>query len=340
MFSMVVKRNYFRRALVAGFTVAALSIMAACAPEPELPASPATSEATAAPTLAPLRGTVITAGEATNPSLAAKIDNHEEARPQIGLNSTDLVFEELVEGGYTRYAAVWQSTIPEILGPVRSIRPMDPDIISPLGGVIAYSGGQQQFVDLMKAAPVENLIFDYDQTHFYRDQDRIAPHNVILRAQDAIADYDKLPAPKQQFDYSKDTASSSASTAGTPAELVSMRFSPIRFPSWAWDAATGTYLRNQEDAPDLDSDGNRLSAANVIVLRVPVEMGDVPKTVLSGTGEASFMSGGKVVQGTWSKQGRDDSLVLSDAGGNPVKLAPGNSWIELVPSEAGTLTIQ
>ena len=72
-----------------------------------------------------------------------KIDNHEDARPQVGLNRTDLVFEELVEGGLTRYVAVWHSDVPDAVGPVRSIRPMDPDIVAPLGGIIAYSGGQQ-----------------------------------------------------------------------------------------------------------------------------------------------------------------------------------------------------
>ena len=107
------------------------------------PAYVSTYETPAPTQLAPLRGTTVPAGSLAHPSLAAKIDNHEGARPQVGLDRTDIVFEELVEGGLTRYVAVWHSDVPEQIGPVRSIRPMDPDIITPYGGIVAYSGGQE-----------------------------------------------------------------------------------------------------------------------------------------------------------------------------------------------------
>ena len=79
--------------------------------------------------ISPLTGEQIEVGALAAPSLAAKVDNHPDARPQVGLERTDIVFEELVEGGLTRYVAVWHSDVPAIIGPVRSIRPMDPDII-------------------------------------------------------------------------------------------------------------------------------------------------------------------------------------------------------------------
>src|SRR5690606_34918644 len=77
--------------------------------------------------VAPLRGTTVPAGSVSGPALSAKVDNHPDARPQYGLEHTDVLYEELVEGGMTRYVAIWQSTVPELIGPVRSIRPMDPD---------------------------------------------------------------------------------------------------------------------------------------------------------------------------------------------------------------------
>lgn len=86
----------------------------------------------------------------------------------MGLQHTDIVFEELVEGGLTRYVAVWHSNVPAEIGPIRSIRPMDPDIISPLGGIVAYSGGQYRFVQLMRATPVHNAI-DLDLAFADRD---------------------------------------------------------------------------------------------------------------------------------------------------------------------------
>ncbi|TQM65636.1 DUF3048 family protein [Klugiella xanthotipulae] len=332
-------RRLPRPVIALATALAVLGLTAGCAGgEPAADPRPVTtSSSPAEPVRAPLRGTVIAAGEAENPSLAVKIDNHERARPQIGLNTTDLVFEELVEGGYTRYAAIWQSTVPDEVGPVRSIRPMDPDILSPLGGVVAYSGGQQQFVALMQAAPVQNLIFDRDQTHFFRDTSRRAPHNVVLRAADALADYAEVPAPAPQFAYASDPGGSTASVAGVPSARIAMTFSHIRYPSWDWDAATGTYLRHQEDAPDLDSEGQRIATVNVVALKVPVELGDVPRTVLSGSGEGWFSANGHTVQGIWSKDGRDDPLRFTDSSGSSVLLAPGNTWIELVPAETGTI---
>ncbi|MDP3209308.1 MAG: DUF3048 domain-containing protein, partial [Rhodoglobus sp.] len=137
-----------------GVVFAASVALIGCAPDVPMPVpTPAYTSTYVAPeptALAPLTGQVVAQGALTNPSIAAKIDNHEDARPQIGLNRADIVFEELVEGGITRYVAVWQSDIPDELGPIRSIRPMDPDIISPFGGIVAYAGGQERFVDMMR----------------------------------------------------------------------------------------------------------------------------------------------------------------------------------------------
>jgi hypothetical protein len=133
-----------RTRFVTAILLAALSAtsLSACIGSQTMPVPSYTSSYKAPdPTgLAPLRGTTVSAGSLANPSLAAKVDNHEEARPQYGLQFADIVFEELVEGGLTRYVAIWQSNIPVQIGPVRSIRPMDPDIISPFGGIVAYSG--------------------------------------------------------------------------------------------------------------------------------------------------------------------------------------------------------
>jgi hypothetical protein len=107
---------------------------------------------------APLTGYRVKVGSLEHPVLMAKIDNNPEARPQVGLNQADIVFEELVEGGLSRYVAIWHSTIPAEIGPIRSIRPMDPDIASPFRGLIAYSGGQQRFVQMMIATKVRNVI--------------------------------------------------------------------------------------------------------------------------------------------------------------------------------------
>jgi hypothetical protein len=296
----------------------------------------------AATEMAPLRGTSVLAGSLPHPSLAVKIDNHEAARPQYGLERTDLVYEELVEGGLTRYVALWHSDIPDVVGPVRSIRPMDPDIIAPLGGIVAYSGGQQKFMDLMTATSVVNAAFDSDETGlFSRTAEREAPHNVVLQAKALVALNDEVPAPAQQFAYAATVPESSAAVDGTPVTTIGSRFSESNRPDWAWDAAALSYLRTQEGAPDLDAGGVQLRATNVLVLRVAIDDTylNVPKTTMIGSGEAWASAGGKTLHALWSKADRDSPIRLTDDNGVTVRLAAGNTWIELVPADRGSVTL-
>ena len=320
-------------ALVAGLA------LSGCAPEPAPPPTPtetyiSTYETPPATQLAPLRGTTVPAGSLEHSAISAKIDNHWDARPQVALERTDLLFEELVEGGITRYVAVWQSDIPELLGPVRSIRPMDPDIISPLGGIVCYSGGQQRFVALMRQTPGYNAIHGQADTAntFYRAKDRPAPHDVIVKAQEVLAQHPDIPAPPQQFAYALDGASSTAGKDGTPTASINYRFSSSYYGAWNWDATAGTWMRVQQGEVDRDSTGAQLRASNVVVVRVNVvDDRGVPKTELYGSGEAWISSGGATVHGAWSKSSATSPLRLVDDNGVTIRLAAGNTWFELIP---------
>ena len=303
-----------------------------------LPPAPETPVPTA---LTPLRGTTMMVGAHNNPSIAAKIDNHVAARPQVGLETTDIVFEELVEGGLTRYMAIWQSTIPAELGPVRSIRPMDPDIISPFGGIIAYSGGQERFVAMMLDAPVYNAIHGQPDTEdtFFRTPTKASPHNVIVKAQEVVAQHSDLAPPAQQFDYSNYVTPPTAERAGSPLAAIDLRFSLESPRNWTWDAVATQWMRSQEGSADLDSTGAQLSATNVVVLRVPVTTGlGLPKTELLGSGEAWVATAGSSVHALWTKGSALDRIQLVDDAGQPILLAPGNTWVELVP-EAGSVEL-
>ncbi|WP_166787892.1 DUF3048 domain-containing protein [Cryobacterium adonitolivorans] len=289
----------------------------------------------------PLRGMPVDPSAAENPSLAVKIDNHPAARPQIGLERADLVFEELVEGGLTRYAALWHSDVPESVGPVRSIRPMDPEILGSFGGIVAYSGGQPQFVDQMKAAPLLNVSFDDDSEGlFVRADDRDSPHDVVLAAAETVALHSDLAPPPRQFDYADSAAEATAALAGDPTTGIVTRFSESNGRAWAWDPAAPAYLRSQDGAADLDTAGAQLRATNVVVLRVEVDRGsDVPRTILSGSGEAWVSTSGSTMPVTWFKDAAAAPIRLADADGATVELAPGNTWIELVPADDGSVEL-
>jgi len=287
--------------------------------------------------VAPLTGLPLDGMDLNRPSLAAKVDNHPAARPQVALDQADIVFEELVEGGLTRYVAIWHSDLPPEVGPVRSVRPMDPEIISPFGGILAYSGGQQRFVESMLATPVESAIHGQSNMvdFFYRSSDKVAPHNVIVRAVELVQYFSDKAPPVQQFSYSTGLADSTAVSAGDPVESMTTRFSSFSAPGWQWSGSDGTFLRSQTNgSADVALSGNRVAATNVVVLFVPIEViQDIPTTFLVNQGSGYVATGGHIIPVTWSKQGPEELIELRDAAGQLVLLGPGKTWIELLPAE-------
>jgi hypothetical protein len=284
----------------------------------------------------PLRGAAADPVAQKHPSLAVKIDNHVDARPQIGLNRSDILFEELVEGGLTRYLVVWHSDIPDAVGPVRSIRPMDPDIASPFGGLISYSGGQQYFVDLMKATPLVNLVFDEDDSGlFERADDRPGPHDVILDATEAVARFESLPPPAPQFTSGTADPLAAAGFAAVPTTRIDLAFSEGSTRSWDWDPTAFEWLRAQDGTPDHEASGERVRAANVVTMRVAIEWPyeEVPLTMMIGAGEVWVSVAGRTAHGTWAKDAAGSPIVLTADDGSALRLAPGNTWVELVPNE-------
>lgn len=294
-----------------------------------------------------------------SPAVSCKIDNSYDARPQQGLNQTDTVFVEMVEGGLTRLVATWHSFKPQAVGPVRSIRPMDPDIISPFGGIVCYSGGQYAFVKMMEATNVFNAseTSQQGQGTFSRTKDRIAPHNVIVNVEKLTANHAELAAPQSMFDFAKSRDASAAMLNASSPDVTQFAVSyPSALSEWTWSAAalsasgeTGAWLRSQDKEPHTDSlTGEQLKATNVVVMQVQIDRsyadrkyGNVPKTVMVSSGKATIFTGGRMVEGKWQKSGQTSRIIFTDAAGAALELAPGNTWIELMPnSPEGKLTVR
>lgn len=330
---------------IASATALALG-MAACSGTPSGPSTPDYTSTYKAPALvayAPLTGEVLTAGAVVGPALSVKICNVFSCEPQEGLNQADVVFEQIVEGGITRYVAIWNSNVPGSVGPVRSLRPMDADIAAPFGGIIAYSGyGAQETRDLAVDTGLVNIT--ENDPGMYRNDYNVAPYNLMLHAQEVIAANSGLAAPAQQWAYSSSLATSTAVLDGAPASSVQSIFSDSSDNSWSFDAASGKYLRTQWQGPDMDYTGAQLSATNVIVMKVNVdEFVGVPRTRMVESGEAWVLSGGKAVHGTWNKSATAAPIQFKGDNGVTIRLAPGNTWIEMVPNESyvagGSVTI-
>ncbi|MFV2145681.1 MULTISPECIES: DUF3048 domain-containing protein [Isoptericola] len=286
---------------------------------------------------------------ADRPALAVKIENSREARPQTGLEQADMVWEEVVEGGITRYVAVFHSSVPDAVEPVRSVRPMDPAIVAPLGGILAYSGAQRPFIDAVDASGAQSVIMDAGDAGFRRNPARPAPHNVIgdPAAFLAQADGERSVPPPAQFAIADDPGEGTAASDGTPASSLEVVMSRMQTTGWQWDEDTGAWLRSEGTSPSMSTSGDQHSATNVVVLEVEVvntEFRDasgaaVPETRLVGaSGTGVVASGGRTLEVEWSKGELADAVELT-AGGETVELEPGSTWVELMPATTGSLTV-
>jgi hypothetical protein len=301
------------------------------------------------PIVWPLTG-VATAEVAARPAVAVKIENTSAARPQSGLQAADVVWETIVEFEVSRLVAVYHSQLPEEIGPVRSVRPMDIPIASPLLGLFVFSGGQPGILQLVYNSPMQPISHDAGADGLYRVSRRSAPHNVYasLTTILAQADGNHAAVPAQQFAFALRPALASAVNAGTPATSLSFTLSGASHPSWTWDAARAQWLRSEGSTPSTDFvTGAQVGATNVVSIvanHPPSGFGaqnnaSVPTYELVGEGDAVVATGGMTIAGRWRKAAEAEPMQLFTADGQPLLLAPGNTWVELVPLNGGSLTV-
>ncbi|HEY3436117.1 MAG TPA: DUF3048 domain-containing protein [Actinotalea sp.] len=355
-----------RSARVAAAWTAALALvtLGACSATPQ--PAPSTSQppaVTVTPTIEPTKTAPpapvvpvtwpLTGVEAADvvqrPAVAVKIENTNLARPQTGLDEADVVWETIVEFDVSRFIAVFHSKVPAEVGPVRSVRPMDPPIVAPLHGLLVFSGGQSGILALAAASPAQVISHDAGAPGLYRISARKAPHNVYGKVQTFLeqADANHQASPAPQFGIALRPEQATATLAGAPATTLAFHLSSQASPSWTWDATSGTWLRSEGTTPATVASGARISAVNVVAITAAhpgTQFGAqngaiVPTYTLIGQGDATVATGGKVIPARWSKAADDAPMLLTLADGQPLLLAPGNTWVELIPAGTGSLTI-
>jgi hypothetical protein len=312
--------------------------------EPEPPTSPPP------PATWPLTGLPVPSGtsaELTYPVLVTKVDNTSGSEPQLGLGDADLVVEELVEGGLTRLAAFYYSVLPTAVGPVRSMRASDIGIVAPVNASIVTSGGASQTIARIEDAGI--TYYSEGAEGITRDSSRPAPYNLFAdlptiaktATQDAARPPDYLP-----------WSSGDELPAGEPATTLEASFGGSHSTTWNFD---GKHYVNEDS---FAAEGDEFPADTVLVLRVKiVDAGyvdpagnPVPETDLTGTGDALVFHAGRVVPATWTKSGLDAPFTFSastspspspttTAGTVALTIPAGHVWIELVPAEAGDVTV-
>jgi len=277
----------------------------------------------------PLTGEPVTGATPKRPVLVTKIDNSSASRPQVGLSKADLVTEELVEGGITRLAVFYYQHLPEVAGPVRSMRASDIGIVKPAHADIVASGAAPPTLRRLKANGI--TYYDGGGPGYFRDSGRIAPHNLMVHMKQ-LADSlknKKAVVPASYLPWGKDTDF----TGTAKASHLDAVFS--RSSTTSWNFQGGKYVNTNSNA----AQGDRFNPDSVLVLRV--REGDagyrdpagnaVPETLYFGKGPALLFHNGEVVRGTWSKKSRKHPVQLRTASGSTLKVPAGHTWIELVP---------
>lgn len=298
---------------------------------------PPTTTTTAPPRpLAPLTGLPVgSEADVTRAAVVVKIDNVDDARPQTGINQADVVYEEMVEGGLSRLAAVFQSQLPDPVGPVRSGRTTDEGIIDDLNDpVFAYSGANADFLAALYDQPVHNVNADNYPDLFFRGGDNVAPHNLFANATELVSlASGATSGPPALFDYRRLHGSPGA--GATPTASATVNF-PSATAVWTWSAQTHAWLRDQDGTPDVDAAGVQVSAANVVIEAIPytaplIEANGtvIPEGEMVGSGQAWILTDGLMVPATWHRASLTTVTTFTDSAGNPVLLTPGRTWVEL-----------
>lgn len=277
---------------------------------------------------------------ALRPAIVVKVDNHPDARPQAGLNQADIVFEENVEA-LTRFALVFHSQGSDPVGPIRSGRTQDINLLSPLNGVLfVWSGGNKGVTAAVKSSNFVNMSPREagKGSGFFRSDDKKAPHNLYTNTSDIwTVGAGRGGTPPPQFLYSTDPSSNS----GVDVVGVKLRMDGNMKASWELDANKRAFARRHDAKVHLDSNGEQVTTENLLVLTVEYKISAAnkksPEAQTTGTGVAWVLQQGKITQGTWTRVDKMDPWTLTDETGEPILLTPGRTFVELIRKGQGVV---
>ena len=329
------------RALTAAAVSLLLIMGVACSSdEPETP-DVEVAETPEPDPVCPLTGASATDEEAARPAVAVKIENSPAAYPLSGLGDAEVVFEELVEGGMTRFMAVYHCTDTKKAGPVRSARIVDPPIMSPITRILAAAGGNAL---VRKALDKANIITIDENTKggALRRIDRpgISAEHTLYANTEAVRNagekkFDDPPTPGI-FKFG------GIPSGGRPAKTVTLNFTQNDPIVYKWSG--GGWERSQHGSP-FSVEGPDLIVDNLIVelhkVNYSKKLFDVlgnPSIEIAdpiGSGEALVFRDGKVFDATWNRKAITDRVVYETKDGEEIALKEGTTWIALLPNSKG-----
>jgi len=272
--------------------------------------------------------------------LAVKVENTDDAYPLTGLDRADIVYEEIVEGGITRFVAIFHCRDANRVGPVRSARTTDPKILAPLQQqpLLGYSGGAPKVVKSLVTAGVVQLTEANTPDAFTRDGARVAPHNLFASTaalwRAGGKQVDDPATPRSAFTFGDGVPDRAKKVAS-----IDITFSTLSSTGWVWER--GRWTRQLGGAEMTLESGAPIRAENVVVQLVEVSQDTIvdasgsysPVVEMTGGGKAWIFRDGRVIVGTWEREAEGDLTTFRTKDGEEVELSPGSTWVELVPTD-------
>lgn len=279
--------------------------------------------------------------------LAFKIDNNINARPQSGLQEADSVYEILVEGGMTRFLALFLDNTSKYLGPIRSARPTDPSVIRPYDATLVVSGATDGLIPSIRDLGVP-VLEEVNSPAMFRIGSRKAPHNLyadteLVRAVVDSKGYKFLqPGPNPIYPFGFDQTNWESG-----ANKITIKYSEFTTVIWKKDGEK--YSRFIIDAYSSDKeavahnfisqDGNYsdiLSTETIVVIQGALykdKATTLPSILTVGIGDLFVFNNGKYTQGTWRRTDITEPFEFYDINQNPIEVPPSSQWIHIFPNE-------
>jgi hypothetical protein len=272
------------------------------------------------------------------PVLAVKIDDTPPAHPQIGIESADVVYIEQVEGGLTRIAAIFSNKIPKAIGPIRSARISDIDLLAQYGKVgFAFSGAQSKFEPVIAAANLYNLSAERNPpTIYYRDLNRSEPTNMFLDANSLLKK--SITDEGKEISISKPMGWKFGQAPTTGKTILSAKISwPTSKYEVSWSANEKRWLLSVDGKPDLDGNGRQLGSPTFVVQKVSItdsiyhdKVGGItPFSNTVGSGTGYLLRDGQAFSVTWSRPDSSSGTTWTLPDGQIANFATGQIWIAL-----------
>ncbi|MEB2301953.1 DUF3048 domain-containing protein [Lysinibacillus xylanilyticus] len=291
--------------------------------------------------VAPLTGEAVKE-EITQRPIMVTINNHQKARPQSGIEAADIIYEMLAEGDVTRLLAVYQSELPETVGPVRSARSYFIDLAKGFDAFYVAHGYSPEAKSMLSNNVVDNINgMEYDGTLFKRSKDRVAPHNSYITSENIVNGAKKVGASMSyrekvnQAFYEPDERGK----IGIETSRVDINYGNSEYfhNSYLYDHQSNRYGRQSAGVDTKDMlTGDTLSIANVLFFEMKhrtIDNEGRQEIDLTSGGNAYVFQNGYMREVKWANI--DGIPMAVEESGELVKLVPGKSWVHFVPTSPG-----